>query len=471
MIGRPPLAASPSASSYVTPAMLDENLLTAALCTDSDDFAATKFFSSLVVRPKLVLTELGQGLQPILPKATSKPVASGAEMGQSKLETISPAIRRGTLPAAAAPSERPASSNADPLLRTNAARGVLGDVIIQTHRSAPILNPNFGSVTDAPAGELEEETSSRKRWWPLMSGWISLISHTAVLVILALVVKPQLEDKAISLDGLMVDGGHVEALLDPLDQGQQEDNEMIQVDVNAFNSEASPEVADVVHDTGVDVSLLEGMALGDGLEGMASSGLTPLETADDGGITGNGEGGGNEASFFGTKAAGTRFVFIIDFSDSMNDDQRWEQALDELDKAMYKMESDVEVLVLLYNFRTFPMLNIDPEKLELVPVTEEFKKELKDWLTIQRPFGGTRPAHALSYSVSLKPDAIFLLSDGLIVDNSIAVLEEQNTFENPETGEISRIPVHTISLGPDVRGAEVMKLIADDNLGKFLWVK
>ena len=399
-------------------------------------------------------------------------------MGQeSKLQTITPGLRRSGLPASTvttsevAPGSKAAASPAAKPSPRNRASDVQSGISIMTHRAAPVAD-FAANVTGTTLDESQEKALLRKRLLGFMPGWsISLVGHTALLLVLAFAVTPQLSDKTISLDGLLADGGQVETLEDLLDDSQDKESELLQVEVQAFNSEASPEIVENLHDTGIDASLLEGLSLGDGTEGLASSGLTPLDSADQGGVTGSGDGGGNKASFFGTGAAGSRFVFIIDFSDSMNAELRWQRALIELEKAIERLGDDEEVLVLLYNFNTFPMFDVEPDKIKLLPVSAKFKKSLKKWLSLQRPFGGTRPAHALAYSISLKPDAIFLLSDGLIVDDSVAILEDQNYFKNDETGEISRIPIHTISLGPDARGAEVMKLIADDNLGKFAWIK
>ena len=304
-----------------------------------------------------------------------------------------------------------------------------------------------------------------------MPSWsVSFVSHAALLILLTVIATSPLGDEsAIRIDGLLVDAASLPDAEDMLVDAELTEINLLKVDEEALNSEASSETADIVRDDGLNVSFLEGNADGIGLEAMARTGLTPLPTTDAGGVAGDED--GTSTQFFGTNAMGNRFVFIIDASGSMNEDFRWQRAMRELEKSIKDLTEEQEALVLLYNFQTFPMFNTSPDELELVPVTKEFKTELSEWLGHQIPQGGTRPAHSLSYSLTLKPDAIFLLSDGLLADNSIQVLAQENTFQKTETGDYKKIPIHTVSLGPNVDGAQVMKIIADNNEGEFTWSK
>lgn len=303
----------------------------------------------------------------------------------------------------------------------------------------------------------------------LMPGWsVSFVSHAVLLVLLAVIATAPISDSsALRLDALMIGAVDSPELDEMLIDNEQTDANVLNVDLAALNSEASKRESEFIQDDGLQVSLLEGIADGIGSEAFAEAGLTPLETGEQGGVEGT---DGTSTQFFGTNASGNRFVFIIDASDSMNEGIRWHQALRELEKSIDKLTADQQVLVLLYNFQTFPMFDTPPEKLKLLPATDEFKEALKQWLAVQVPVGGTRPAHALSFSLTLKPDAIFLLSDGLLADNSIQVLARENSARRKSEG-VDTVPVHTVSLGPHVEGAELMKIIADNNQGEFSWVR
>ena len=199
-------------------------------------------------------------------------------------------------------------------------------------------------------------------------------------------------------------------------QTSESETELLSTDVAAMNSEAAKAPVELVRDEGFSVSLLEGLGDGIGTEAMSSSGLTPVSSSAGGGAESGGDGSGTQ--FFGAEANGDRFVFVIDASGSMSTGFLWERAVMELGKSLKNLDEEKKVMVLLYNSQTIPMFNTDPAKLKMLPVSYKFRAALGTWLSQQIPNGKTQPAHALSYGLSLDPDAIFLLSDGQITDNS-----------------------------------------------------
>ena len=377
---------------------------------------------------------------------------------QAKLDTISPSLRGPIAPAPRNATTAIESTSAD-------------EISISTGRSSLASTQQTVEISVDKAAKVSVAFFSAQNLLAILPGWtVSLASHIVLLILLTVIATNPLRDgTTLSLDGLMIDATTEPVMEEMYNAVEQTDVNLLKVDVAALNSEASADTAEIIREDGFDVSLMEGMADGIGLEAMAQSGLTPLPTADEGGI--QGETDGSSTEFFGTTAAGSRFIFIIDASDSMNEGFRWHQALNELQKSISKLSEEQKVLVLLYNFQTFPMFDGVPEELKLLPVSDKFKEALTQWLDDQVPIGGTRPAHALSYSLSLKPDAIFLLSDGMLADNSIQVLARENAARDPRNGDFSKIPVHTVSLGPNEDGAELMKFIADNNDGEFNWVQ
>lgn len=349
---------------------------------------------------------------------------------QSKLETVSPAMRRGDPQGASAPST---SAPVSPLragseFAASAGTTPLTGIRIATDRSAPVLDAEFRAVANRAVAEEEQTWADRiRKWLALTPSWmVSFGGHVALVAVLAFMVTPHLTQSSFSIDGLLVDSNQVDAISELLEEAQNEESQLLEVDVQSLSSEAAPELAETFHESELDASLLEGMQSGDGLEGFASSGLTPLESSAAGGSDGD---TGDAASFFGARATGKRFIFIIDSSGSMSEEFRWQRALIELEKAMDGFGPEQEVLLLLYNSETYPMFDTAPKNLKLLPVTQKFKIALKKWLLVQRPFGRTQPAFALQYSISLKPDAIFFLSDGIIDPAAIDVIEQKKWEE------------------------------------------
>jgi hypothetical protein len=380
----------------------------------------------------------------------------------AKLDTIAPSLRGAIAPA---------TKNAAAATVSTSAIDGLDGISISTGRSSLGSSQQPIDISVDKTAKASLAFFSIQHLLPVLPGWtVSLAGHIVLLILLGVVATNPLRDGSeLRLDGIMVDASPNPVVEDMFNAVEQTDVDLLNVDVAALNSEASAETAEIIRDDGFDVSLMEGMSDGIGLEAMAQSGLTPIATTDEGGVQGETE--GTKTQFFGTEASGSRFVFIIDASDSMNEGYRWHQALDELEKSIDQLTEDQQVLVLLYNFQTFPMFDLAPNDLKLLTVSDKFKTALNKWLEDQVPIGGTRPAHALSYSLSLKPDAIFLLSDGMLADNSIQVLAKENRARNRRGGDFSKIPVHTISLGPSEDGAELMKFIAEHNNGDFNWVR
>ncbi len=179
---------------------------------------------------------------------------------------------------------------------------------------------------------------------------------------------------------------------------------------------------------------------------------------------------GESANFFGTRSYGSRFVFVIDCSLSMKGN-RWYRAVKELDSAIDGLEKGQEFLVLLYNDRTSVMMDVRPDSAALVRSTPDNKQAYRRWLRKQRTQGGTFPSTAMYIALAMDPDAIFLLSDGELQDNTRGLLQFWNAEQRRSDGTESRIPIHTISLGGPGQGQEMMRTIAKENEGEFTWIR
>jgi hypothetical protein len=116
--------------------------------------------------------------------------------------------------------------------------------------------------------------------------------------------------------------------------------------------------------------------------------------------------------FFGTRAYGNRFVFVLDISLSMGarDGQRFQRASDELLRSVSQLKRGQSYYVFLFCWRTEKMFY--RPAIEYAQVGPGHLQKLRDWIHEVRLGGGTDPRRALSLARGLKPDALFLLSDG-----------------------------------------------------------
>ena len=164
-------------------------------------------------------------------------------------------------------------------------------------------------------------------------------------------------------------------------------------------------------------------------------------TAADASQTLEDRGYGRGASFFGSRAYGDRFVFVMDSSSSMTG-SRWTAACAQLLKSIEQLEPNQEFFVICFDYQTTFLFNLPPHRIKYVTKTDKSSQAVRNWLSSRTLGKATMPAEALQVALSLNPDAIFLLSDGEIQDESLLMLRMLNARDSSSR----QIPIHTISL-------------------------
>jgi len=138
-----------------------------------------------------------------------------------------------------------------------------------------------------------------------------------------------------------------------------------------------------------------------------------------------------DASFFGVKAQGKKFAYVVDNSASMLAENRYRRARAELQRSLGDLDEGQQYYVTLFNQRTLPMT---PG--QLVPAKAATIQQTLNSVFRTQPTGTTQPWQAIVGALNQRPDAIFLLTDG-IFDPSV-VREIENL--TPE----QRVPIFTI---------------------------
>ena len=205
-----------------------------------------------------------------------------------------------------------------------------------------------------------------------------------------------------------------------------------------------------------------------------AQGLAAAGTASEGDSENNGapSGGANRASdgngayFFGTYASGQRFVFIIDSSRSMLEGRRWATARRELVRALQSLSPDQEFFVIGFDSTAKPMFGQFPPTAKFLHPTESNIDRLNRWVGTILHGGSTLPASSIGIALRMKPDAIFLLSDGEIQDTTIQDLRVYNRRMNSKGTPEAIIPIHTVLLH-SMAGLMTLQTIADENDGVF----
>ena len=183
-----------------------------------------------------------------------------------------------------------------------------------------------------------------------------------------------------------------------------------------------------------------------------------------GGGTGDGAGTMGKAStdFFGIGGYGQTFVYVVDASDSMNEGRKFERARYELLKSIEQLSSEQRYYVIFYNTGAYPMDAAAP-----LQATADNIANTTEWVNYVEPTGGTNPLPALLMALSLRPDAIYFLSDGQfdpMVMNQLRFRNRQNLKL-----DIRQIPIHTVAFF-DRMAEGLMRMIARNSGGEYRFV-
>lgn len=159
-----------------------------------------------------------------------------------------------------------------------------------------------------------------------------------------------------------------------------------------------------------------------------------------------------QTSFFGARAEGTFFVFVVDCSGSMADADRWLRVRQELRTTLRALEFPQRYLVIFYNDRAWPMPGGVP-----LSAGRRSTNQTLGWIARILPEGPTDPRDAMRLALGLKPSAVFLLSDGEYPEGVDAAIARSN---------LASTPIHCIDLSGGASGG-VLERIARESGGQY----
>ena len=166
-----------------------------------------------------------------------------------------------------------------------------------------------------------------------------------------------------------------------------------------------------------------------------------------------------EVSFFGTPSKGKRFVFVIDRSGSMLADGKLGHAKQELVKTLRSLPADAKFMIYFFDEGAEPL----PAK-DLVQATPENIRWAEKWIQQRGVGGGTDPRQALKFTFNLRPDTVWLLTDGQFADETGAMQLIRKANINP------RARINTLAFRTRM-GEELLKRIAQENDGNYRFVQ
>ena len=171
-------------------------------------------------------------------------------------------------------------------------------------------------------------------------------------------------------------------------------------------------------------------------------------------------------NLFGLEADGQKFVYVFDRSSSMGDlgGKPLRAAKSELLASLRDLDSRHQFYIVFYNQqpRLFDAGNANGR---LVFGTDANKKDAIRFVENMTADGATDHMKALSIAIRLRPDVIFLLTDG----------EEKDDPSREDLDRIDRLngggaQIHVIQFAPQPRSNSSLVKLAEQNRGKHIFV-
>ena len=162
-------------------------------------------------------------------------------------------------------------------------------------------------------------------------------------------------------------------------------------------------------------------------------------------------------SFFGTVSRGNKFVFIIDKSGSMSGN-RLAAAKKELCSTLKGLKPTDKFMIYFFSDAAQAM----PARAMLAGTPKNIQWAT-DWVRGRSVAGGTNPTQALSWCFNLRPDTVWLLTDGQFSDGP--ALDAIAAGNRQLKARINTLAFH------DKAGADILQRIARENDGTYRFVK
>jgi hypothetical protein len=287
---------------------------------------------------------------------------------------------------------------------------------------------------------------------------LSLLAHIGIIAALSAITIPGLSQQfafSLSFDAEPAVSEEVlidEIVVDPLDELENAEHQLVEElsQVSAMESDLNSQVA-LAHlssDSLSDAALSDAAAL----FGSQGSGLSELVP----------QGGNLTASFFGTKVEGRRILYVLDNSGGMRDGGL-EALVEELTRSVESLTEEQQFYVIFYSDMVYPMFHPRPVE-RFVPANDRFKKRLSGWLDSVEFSVGNTVDEAIAAAGMIKPDALYLLTDGDINTTrdgrKLAALVDSRGRD---------FPIHTFGIGMSegTKAAINLQSVADANGGKF----
>lgn len=169
-----------------------------------------------------------------------------------------------------------------------------------------------------------------------------------------------------------------------------------------------------------------------------------------------GAGGTDAVTFFNSTTVAQRIVFVVDASSSM-DGPRFERAKEELLTAVSNLSPQQRFFVYFFSDKDYAMFAPQTPS-SMVQLDGKIWEQLLGWVGRQGLMPDTRPRRALQRAFGLRPDVIYLLTDGDFSDDTYYYLMKLNN---------RTVRLNTIGFQVGEQSREVLRAISSRFGGEF----
>ena len=332
-----------------------------------------------------------------------------------------------------------------------------------------VASPEEGCITEdlqvaIACVDRDRDTSQTKHWWRVPHVWISLLVHGVLVVCLGLIaLSVANEPKLLSIVSSSIEAENV-LMETPMEMVSE-----LESVSEPLQSVAPPALVELQTQVSIPELTIQSGALTSVQPSVSSAVAISVADSAHSAMMGSKMLAG--AEFFGVKATGNTFVYIVDSSPSMRRDGAFEAARKEVLRSLSSMKPKQRYFVSFFGKEIDPMV-FEHGVIERYPVYAKPENLTKttNWLDrVQVQKEGLPPNNALTEAIAMQPDGIFLLFDGDTKVDVAKHLRRVNRSDDIINLGQPKIPIHVIHFFQD-EFQKQMKQIADENSGTYRFV-
>jgi len=312
--------------------------------------------------------------------------------------------------------------------------------------------------------EFEHDSHHSGRRWKAPHVWVSVFVHVVLIICLSIIaITVAQEPKLLSIVSASVEAENI-ILETPMEAISE-----LETISEPLQSTSLPNLSDLVAEDLLAAVPIETGSSPSPLPSVSSAVATSASDSAQASMTGSKMLVG--AEFFGVKATGNTFVYIVDSSPSMRRDGAFEAARKEIVRSLSSMKPKQRYFISFFGKEIDPMvfeLGV-AERYPIYAKPENVTKTI-DWLNrVQIQKDGLPPNNALAEAIGMQPDAIFLLFDGDTKVDVAKFLRRVNRTDDILSAGMPKVPIHVVHFFQD-EFQKQMRMVAAENGGTYRFV-